>query len=597
MSQDVVQHQIDEDVEDGGTIVLSYPAGRSAGNYARGRHYLISNTYGRLDDGVGVSFSFGVSTIVVTNSTGLTLVARTEFLANLDIAGYSQSADISTAVIAAATEVEEEAVFLRVAGDVAIGDGGGGVYGYSSAEPDHGGKVRTADGAWWERLTVDVGYDWKGSSLLVAPAVDAEAGGDPNGLPDDAATRNYFNVVVAPGFVGFPAGEQAFWRSTFLGHSVGSMLEGSERTEAIGNASLKYARFTERNTLVGSLTGQWFGQDLTTDPAEEFYLHDLFWNAGVPVSDVAWDAFGLETAGPGIRAQIAAFTDWAEGADDIAYNVMIGRDAGVEMVRGLRNVAVGYRAGGLMLEADDNVAVGVNAMFMGVFAGANVAVGKDAAYKHQTGDFNTYVGRTAGYAHVGGASNVIIGVNAGNTSASATWTGDWNVMIGQDAGRQLDGTIASTINNRLYVQDRYTRNPLLCGHFDDKFLGINTPIATGPKGPLHVYAGASGSAIAVVAEVGTVVVEHDDNAGILVVTPNSKIGAIYFGDPQQHQQGGVSYNHATDEMRLRVANANGFVFGAAGKLSVPSLPSSNPGAGTKQFWYDPADGDRVKFSA
>lgn len=31
-------------------------------------------------------------------------------------------------------------------------------------------------------------------------------------------------------------------------------------------------------------------------------------------------------------------------------------------------------------------------------------------------------------------------------------------------------------------------------------------------------------------------------------------------------------------------------------LSIPQLPSSNPGVGTKQFWYDPADGNRVKFS-
>lgn len=30
---------------------------------------------------------------------------------------------------------------------------------------------------------------------------------------------------------------------------------------------------------------------------------------------------------------------------------------------------------------------------------------------------------------------------------------------------------------------------------------------------------------------------------------------------------------------------------------MPDLPSTNPGAGTKRFWYDPADGNRVKFAA
>lgn len=48
-----------------------------------------------------------------------------------------------------------------------------------------------------------------------------------------------------------------------------------------------------------------------------------------------------------------------------------------------------------------------------------------------------------------------------------------------------------------------------------------------------------------------------------------------------------------------------FVFGGseamklepAGVIRLPLLPSANPGAGTKQLWYDPADGNRVKFAA
>lgn len=33
-----------------------------------------------------------------------------------------------------------------------------------------------------------------------------------------------------------------------------------------------------------------------------------------------------------------------------------------------------------------------------------------------------------------------------------------------------------------------------------------------------------------------------------------------------------------------------------GDLIADNLPSSNPGAGSKKFWYDPSDGNRVKFS-
>jgi hypothetical protein len=33
------------------------------------------------------------------------------------------------------------------------------------------------------------------------------------------------------------------------------------------------------------------------------------------------------------------------------------------------------------------------------------------------------------------------------------------------------------------------------------------------------------------------------------------------------------------------------------ELQITDLPSTNPGAGSKQFWYDPSDGNRVKFAA
>lgn len=35
---------------------------------------------------------------------------------------------------------------------------------------------------------------------------------------------------------------------------------------------------------------------------------------------------------------------------------------------------------------------------------------------------------------------------------------------------------------------------------------------------------------------------------------------------------------------------------SGGSLLAPNLPSADPGAGSKKFWYDPADGNRVKFT-
>lgn len=39
-----------------------------------------------------------------------------------------------------------------------------------------------------------------------------------------------------------------------------------------------------------------------------------------------------------------------------------------------------------------------------------------------------------------------------------------------------------------------------------------------------------------------------------------------------------------------------FVFNSDGSLAMPALPAADPGAGSKKLWYDPADGNRVKFS-
>ena len=34
----------------------------------------------------------------------------------------------------------------------------------------------------------------------------------------------------------------------------------------------------------------------------------------------------------------------------------------------------------------------------------------------------------------------------------------------------------------------------------------------------------------------------------------------------------------------------------AGPLQMPNLPSTDPGAASQRLWYDPTDGNRVKYS-
>lgn len=51
---------------------------------------------------------------------------------------------------------------------------------------------------------------------------------------------------------------------------------------------------------------------------------------------------------------------------------------------------------------------------------------------------------------------------------------------------------------------------------------------------------------------------------------------------------------------LQISNGSGnqvMVIGQNGSILFQTLPGANPGAGSKQIWYDPADSNRVKFSA
>jgi hypothetical protein len=59
-----------------------------------------------------------------------------------------QSVDTRTAL--ASTQVPVLANYITTMGYAAVGDGGGALYKRVGSEPAHGGKVQSADGAWWE---------------------------------------------------------------------------------------------------------------------------------------------------------------------------------------------------------------------------------------------------------------------------------------------------------------------------------------------------------------------------------------------------------------------------------------------------------------
>src|SRR5436190_20125764 len=59
-------------------------------------------------------------------------------------------ASFANRAAAEAASVAPELTVLRTAGFHSTGDGGGAIYHRVRAEPSHAGRLRTADGAWWE---------------------------------------------------------------------------------------------------------------------------------------------------------------------------------------------------------------------------------------------------------------------------------------------------------------------------------------------------------------------------------------------------------------------------------------------------------------
>lgn len=90
MGSDVVRVILASDVANAGTFTLAYPPNKDSGAYVEfaSDHYIIGDRYGKLGIRNGkASFTFGASTITITNGSGVTLVAGTEFYVNLDQPG------------------------------------------------------------------------------------------------------------------------------------------------------------------------------------------------------------------------------------------------------------------------------------------------------------------------------------------------------------------------------------------------------------------------------------------------------------------------------------------------------------------------------
>jgi len=71
---------------------------------------------------------------------------------------------------------------------------------------------------------------------------------------------------------------------------------------------------------------------------------------------------------------------------------------------------------------------------------------------------------------------------------------------------------------------------------------------------INIIAGPSGAVPN--ANANDLTISHSDNAGINILTPNSKAGMLGFGDPENNLAGYIKYNHPTDVLSFGRAGAD-----------------------------------------
>ncbi|WP_430262069.1 hypothetical protein [Neorhizobium sp. DAR64862/K0K3] len=312
-------------------------------------------------------------------------------------------------------------------------------------------------------------YEADRANVFFQPEIYFDGGKDGRGgitPPNIPGIQRYDNIFLAPGSKRVDTALNRAWRSTVVGVGAAANFEELERCDIIGNSAMRYARFGNRVTAVGTLNMQWLGQTITQEAHPDYWFHDMFWPKHP--SDPTWDVVSLETRNPGMRAKIAAYSDWATNSDQVTGNVGIGRDSILELVKGVYNTGTGYQSLWLLLNGDANAAFAYKALQSLVFGSSNAAFGDQAGRYFQEGSFNGFFGSGAGLDLIKGDLNLFMGFHAGAGVSIA----NRSIFIGNDAGRDLAG-----LGDDIFVLANIrgaTRRPLVTGNFASGRFGINT---------------------------------------------------------------------------------------------------------------------------
>jgi len=114
---------------------------------------------------------------------------------------------------------------------------------------------------------------------------------------------------------------------------------------------------------------------------------------------------------------------------------------------------------------NENVAIGEKSLSNNTSGYNNTAIGFEASRFTDFGWYNTTIGSEANFWNTEGSNNTMIGYKAGSGTTPHSKSG--NTFLGSRAGYYETG------DNKLYIENSDTINPLIYGEFDNDFVRIN----------------------------------------------------------------------------------------------------------------------------
>ena len=213
---------------------------------------------------------------------------------------------------------------------------------------------------------------------------------------------------------------------------------------------------------------------------------DTYIDDNIRIKNIAERAFGIgvkafnesiatEGVAIGFEAGVRASNNSTLVGNYTGYNAgsnstYVGQGAGAT-ISGKFNTAIGANTlQGNNGTGVENTAVGADAAIAMKGGRGNVAIGYQSLYNHPDGRNNTSIGtRALFYLDEKHENNTAVGASAGELAK-----GSGNVFIGYKAGPQSTGAV--NIENKLYIDNAQSNNPLILGDFDLGSVTINSEV-------------------------------------------------------------------------------------------------------------------------